>query len=541
VNEPEFSTAKNAENSKENSLSALSAFSAVKMKISKSFVGPNPGQPQAKSVAAEGTSSASNTSKPADASATNLGAGTSSNRRSAIANPKSLLLPYQRKWVDDPARFKIGCWSRQVGKSFACAAEAVESSLLTPKTEWVILSAGERQALEFMRKVKEWAEAWRFAIADYAELRDSAEAVLKSAEVNWPNGSRVLALPANPDTARGYSANLILDEFAFHEKPDEIWRAIYPSITNPLKGAKAIRIVSTPNGSGNKFHDLWSKPNEWSKHRVTIHDAVAQGLPLDIEQLRAGLDDPDGWAQEFECEFVDSAAVLLPYELIATCESPEATVSVPPEFYTGSTRSLYCGIDFGRKKDLTVCWTAERIGDVLQTREVLELRNTDTPTQIEILRPRLRSARRVCLDYTGPGVGLGDFLAKEFGPYDPSAHKFGRVELCQFTNPLKVDVFSKLRMAFEQVKLRVPVSRVVREDLHSMQRVTTATGSVTYRAPHTEDGHADRCTALALCVRAGTTAGGAIIDPSTIRSGANANGHVHAPRRLKPIRKGIFA
>ena len=475
-------------------------------------------------------------SKPADAAAPNHGAGNLS--------PKSLLLPYQLRWVDDSARFKIGCWSRQVGKSFACAAEAVESSLLTPKTEWVILSAGERQALEFMRKVKEWSEAWKLALADYIEVRATAEAILKSAEVSWPNGSRILALPANPDTARGYSANLILDEFAFHEKPDEIWRAIYPSITNPLKGKKAIRIVSTPNGSSNKFHDLWSKPNEWSKHKVTIHDAVAQGLPLDIEALRAGLDDPDGWAQEFECEFVDSAAVLLPYELIALCESAEATTAVPPEFFQvarESSRALYCGIDFGRKRDLTVCWTAERVGDVLHTREVLELRATDTPTQIELLRPRLLRARRVCLDYTGPGVGLGDFLAREFGEYNPEQHKFGRVELCTFTNPLKVDVFSKLRMAFEQIKLRVPVSRVVREDLHSMQRVTTATGSVTYRAPHTEDGHADRCTALALAVRAGTTAGGAIIDPALIRTGGNANGPAYTPRRIKPVRKGAFA
>jgi phage FluMu gp28-like protein len=57
-------------------------------------------------------------------------------------------------------------------------------------------------------------------------------------------------------------------------------------------------------------------------------------------------------------------------------------------------------------------------------------------------------------------------------------------------------------MAFEARRLRVPVSRVIREDLHSMQRVTSNNGGVTYRAPHTEDGHADRCTALALAVRA---------------------------------------
>jgi phage FluMu gp28-like protein len=57
-------------------------------------------------------------------------------------------------------------------------------------------------------------------------------------------------------------------------------------------------------------------------------------------------------------------------------------------------------------------------------------------------------------------------------------------------------------MAFEKRALRVPVSRLIREDLHSLNRVATATGQITYRAPHSADGHADRCSALALALRA---------------------------------------
>lgn len=436
------------------------------------------------------------------------GAVTPSNRGGG--NPFDILLPYQLRWVGDLARFKIGCWSRQTGKSFACAAEAVLSAITTPKTEWVILSAGERQALEFMRKVKEWCVAMHFAASEDIEVRDSAEAVLKSAEVVWANGSRVLALPANPDTARGYSANLILDEFAFHEKPDDIWRAIYPSISNPLKGRKAIRIVSTPNGMGNKFHDLWSKPNEWSKHKVSIHDAVAQGLPVNIEELRAGLDDPDGWAQEFECEFMDAASVLLAYELIATCESVEATTTQTPEFYRTPGKPLYMGWDFARKRDLSVPWIAEMVGDVLHTREVVEMRGISTPDQVERMRPQLLACRRVCMDYTGGGIGLGDLLVKEFGEWNPKEHKFGKVELCTFTAGMKLELFPALRVAFEKQRVRVPVNRAIREDLHSMQRVTGATGQVSYRAPHSDDGHADRCTALALAIRAGSFFGGAL-------------------------------
>jgi len=63
-------------------------------------------------------------------------------------------------------------------------------------------------------------------------------------------------------------------------------------------------------------------------------------------------------------------------------------------------------------------------------------------------------------------------------------------------------MFTKLRMAFEQKKCRVPVNRIIREDLHSMQRVVSPQGNITYRAPHTDDGHADRCTAKALAEKA---------------------------------------
>jgi phage FluMu gp28-like protein len=84
------------------------------------------------------------------------------------------------------------------------------------------------------------------------------------------------------------------------------------------------------------------------------------------------LDDPDGRAQEFECQFLDTQTVLLPYDLIA----------------------------FGRSRDLSVAWSMAKMGDVLQTVEVLEMDRMSTPAQVELLKPRIRQARRVCLDYT---------------------------------------------------------------------------------------------------------------------------------------------
>src|SRR5215204_3619266 len=71
-------------------------------------------------------------------------------------SPLDLLLPYQLRWVRDAARFKIWLKSRQIGGSLAAAFEIVADAIETGG-DWVILSAGERQALEFMEKVNRTA------------------------------------------------------------------------------------------------------------------------------------------------------------------------------------------------------------------------------------------------------------------------------------------------------------------------------------------------------------------------------------------------
>jgi phage FluMu gp28-like protein len=412
----------------------------------------------------------------------------------------------------------MGLWSRQTGKDFSMACEIVEDCANHAKIEWLIGAAGERQALLSLDKVKEWAEAFHVAVADYTEVRASGEALIKSAKITWPNGSKVIAVPANPDTVRGYSANIVLTEFAFLEQPGETWRAMLPSITNPLRGGlKKVRLITTPNGKGNKTDELWHKEDtgrmRWSRHKVTIHDAVAQGLPIDVEELKEALDDPEGWAQEYECEFLDGSNVLLPYDLIALAESAEASEFCDPEFFASSPRSTgsgpkFLGIDYGRTNDPTVCCTLEQQGDILWTREILVLKGTDSPDQQGILRSRIAAAQRVCFDYTGPGIGLGDYMAKEFGVWEPGGHKFGKIELCTFTTAFKRELFPRLRQKFEApTRVRVPISRAVREDLHAMQQVVS-NGEYNYWAPRTKEGHSDRCTAFALAVRAAGEGGG---------------------------------
>jgi phage FluMu gp28-like protein len=133
-------------------------------------------------------------------------------------------------------------------------------------------------------------------------------------------------------------------------------------------GPKKVRIISTPNGQGNFFHEMWLNSKVFARFKVTIHDAVKAGLPMDVEALRGAMPDAEAWAQEYECEFADQSAVLLPYELIEQCEAPEANETNSVEGLSHSfdanhhyAPELYVGIDFGRKQDLTGCWVLEKV------------------------------------------------------------------------------------------------------------------------------------------------------------------------------------
>ncbi len=459
-----------------------------------------------------------------------------------INSPHDLLLPYQADWVNDHARFKCGCWSRQTGKDFSTTNEVVRHAMSEDKTTWMIAAPSERQSLETLDKCKDWISAYQITIDDLIEERNGYQALLNRATIYLPNGSRILAVPGKPDTVRGMSANTCLTEFAFFEDPDGTWRAIFPSITNPLRGGKKLmRVYSTPNGKsgpGRRFYkmvlDNLLEPKkgrkfEWSVHMVNIEDAVRRGLPVDIEELRAGMDDAEGWQQEMMCQFLDTANVLLPYDLIALAESGEATeFGNPTDVASGA--EIYCGIDFGRTNDPTVCWTLEKIGDVLWTREVLVLDDMSTPDQEQLLNTRLAVATRVCLDYTGPGIGLGDYLARNWGEFKPSGHDFGRVELCTFTAQFKREIFPRLRRQFEApTNLRIPISVEIREDLHEMQQVVR-NGQYSYVAKRTQEGHSDRCTALALAVRAASFPG-AVLPPRRFgRLGTQAGRAANARR-----------
>jgi len=409
------------------------------------------------------------------------------------------LYGFQNQWMRDKSRFKAGLMARQIGKSFIVALEVVDDALETGEN-WVLLSAGERQSKELMQKVKMHCEAYSIAVSDI-----QPDSFLASDGIRYtiltiylPNGARIIGLPANPDTARGFSGNVVLDEFAFHRDSKMIWRALFPTIARGYK----IRVISTAQGLGNKFHSLWTSDNKWSKHFVDIYKAVADGVPHNIEELKEGIDDNEAWQQEFECLFIDDSSTLLTYELISSCMDQKLDPEIlyddfnldgfNPEF----KGPLYNGLDIGRKHDRSISWTNELLGDVYWSRLILVMNKIKFREQQSMQSRLIRKLgiRRSCIDQGGIGAQLAEDTIDELGMY--------RVEGVDFTNAVKADMAVRTLRTFEDKRIRIPVSKVLRDDLHSIKKTTTAAGNIRFDAERTKEGHADRFWGLSLSLMA---------------------------------------
>lgn len=414
-----------------------------------------------------------------------------------------LLFPYQKRWCLNDTRFKVGMFARQTGKTFSTTFEIVDSCLRAAtqgrRERWVILSRGERQAREAIEEgIKRHAQAYQAAFKSLDMDWIGSDAAYRALEVELPGGSKITALPANPDTARGFSANVFLDEFAFHQDSRKIWSALFPVVSKP---GLRLRVASTPNGKGNKFYDLITDTDPiWYRQVTDIYQAVADGLPRNIEELRRALHDEDAWAQEYELQWLDEASSWLPFDLIRSCEHDEAGL---PGLYKGNP--CFVGVDIAARNDLFVIWVIELVGDVYWTREIIARHRIPFAEQDMLLDDVFRRyhVARCCMDQTGMGEK----------PVEDAQRRHGRwkVEGVLFNVQNKLTMATRGREFFEDHKLRLPLDdEELEADLHKLRKVTGPTGAPRFVADSDVAGHADRTWACFLAINATTTPSGPV-------------------------------
>jgi len=432
------------------------------------------------------------------------------------------LLPFQKAVVESPARFVWANWSRQVGKSFAFALRRVVRALDRGRSQ-LLLSGSQRQSDELMEKVYRHCRALGIAMGASNAFGLGPGGMRR--QVLLPNGIRVIGLPANPRTVRGFTGDVFLDEFAMHRDDRAIWAAIFPTI---LRDEGELDVASTPKGMKSLFYEL-AHNDRFHRSTVTIHEAVRQGLRADVAALRTALGDEELFRQEFECEFIDETTAFLTYEQIARCEEAVLPRQLDMAALRTGAGQLAVGVDVGRRRDLTVIWVVERVavtgedapvsglgkggvedppqspltkGGRLVTRGLIELANAPFREQEAALREvlALRSVRRCCVDATGLGMPLAESMVAEFGEH--------RVEAVTFTPLLTSELAGRLRIWVEDGRIRIPSEPDIRNDWHAVRRMIGTGGQVRFEADRHVLGHADRFWAAALAVRAAEAAGG---------------------------------
>ena len=463
-------------------------------------------------------------------------------------NQGGVLLPYQQEWINDLAPMKLMEKSRRIGITWAESYDATSTRFRRTQPRpinYTVTSHTEEQAFTFIDYCRFWAKDLFGRVADYfVDAVEDERTKRMGARHNLacPNNTYIRAISSNPNRIRGEGGDLFRDESAFHDEEREMEKASGPVID----WGGSVRCVSTHNGESSQFnanvkrarkllralgYDADAPPRGlpwetilrkafelkllpiYSYHRVTLKDALAQGLvakinqkrlamgqePLTDElfemQCRAKCPDQASYLEEYMCVPGSDKSAWLTHLMIELCEHDDCPQAGDGLVGYGGG---YCvvGVDVGRERDLTVIWVLEPVGDVLWTRQVVELKGVPLPGQQRELEGVLRGVRfaSCVIDKTGIGLGLFEYTQQHLG---------GRVEGLNFTNQSKQALAVGMKQAFEERSLRIPANNyALRDDLHRVRKSATPAGLVRFEGERTGDGHADRFWALALALEA---------------------------------------
>lgn len=453
----------------------------------------------------------------------------------------------QASFWDHSGKTLIEHWSRQIGKSYTYAAWAVDRLLRYPGRLVTVLSNSRENGAEFVAKAQDVCRKLGQAIeteSNQAEL-DGQPAI--SEDVKYENMrfeirltvggqvGRIKVLAANPRTARGFSGDLILDEFAFHEDSAAIWEAAEPIISSHPDFL--CRILSTGNGRRNMFYQLISegrikyrrirRSDAWATGELKIYSQV-DGREITPAEARAQSSDKRAYDQNYECAFEDENTPLLTAELISAAERAELSGCVDRQTWRAATLArmrttggrLEAGLDVGRSRDLSVLTVIARQpgSDVRRVVGMLEMENVRLPEQQRQLDAlcALTNFTGVEIDMTGLGLGLFEYAETRHGSrrvrgvHFSSTEPVGRQQAgdgrkattARVTEIMATDLVE----IFEDRRLEIPADARLRDDLRLPEKVTSPGGRVSIAASRSGDGHADRFWSLALAVRAGRKA-----------------------------------
>jgi hypothetical protein len=183
--------------------------------------------------------------------------------------------------------------SRQSGKSTTVALLNVHTALYEPEALCLMLSPTLRQSGELFRKAKQL-----LGRVERERLPEETALSLRLA-----NGSRIVSLPGQEGTVRGYSAVTLLSIDEASRVPDELYMACRPMLA--VSGGRLLA-MSTPFGTRGWWYEAWRSKDDWERYEVPAEQCPRISAEfLDEEWRTIG----EWWyRQEYGCEFLDAQA-----------------------------------------------------------------------------------------------------------------------------------------------------------------------------------------------------------------------------------------
>jgi hypothetical protein len=211
--------------------------------------------------------------------------------------------PWQETLLRSTERQIILNCSRQSGKSTCTAVLAVHRAIFSPGALILLISPSLRQSKELFAKVVAFLKSVQPSVTLDEDNKSSA---------TLSNGSRIVSLPGDERTIRGYSSpNLILcDEAAF--TTDELFTSIKPMLA--VSRGQLI-LMSTPFGRRGFFYEVWQSGGDVWK-RISV---PASSCPrISAAFLKQELESMSEWRfkQEYECVFCETTDQIFSFDTI---------------------------------------------------------------------------------------------------------------------------------------------------------------------------------------------------------------------------------
>jgi len=214
----------------------------------------------------------------------------------------------QEVLLSQAKRGLLNC-TRQWGKSTIAAVKAVHRAYSQAESLVLVASPSGRQSAEFLRKAA--AMVRKLGIVPVGDGDNEISLLL-------PNGSRIVGLPGNEGTVRGFSAVslLLIDEASRVE--DAMYKSLRPMLA---VGAGDLWLMSTPYGRRGFFYEAFAHGGErW--HRVTVPGTECARIPAEfLEEEREHLGQL-WFRQEYGCEFVDNGQQLFGSDVLEGALDP---------------------------------------------------------------------------------------------------------------------------------------------------------------------------------------------------------------------------